>query len=127
MRSHEQIGYEILRLGLAVVILWFGYSQLVDTIAWISWVPDWSVQLFHIPPAMIVLLNGLFEVIAGTLLAMNIFMRPVTILLALHMAFITFDIGLTAIGVRDLGLATALTALAFFAYSNHANESITLE
>ena len=102
----------VLRYGLAAMFMWFGFSQLFDGVNWVSWVPEWAPNLFHIPPAMIVLANGLFEVVAGTLLAAGIFVRPVAILLALHLAVITVEIGLTAIGVRDFGLTMASAALA---------------
>lgn len=111
--SSERIGFHILRVGLAVLFLWFGFSQLFDGIHWVSWVPEWAVALFHIPPAMIVLANGALEVIGGTLLAFGIWVRPVAILLSIHLAVITIEIGVTAIGVRDFGLTCATLALAF--------------
>lgn len=113
--TSERIGYHILRLSLASVLLWFGFSQLFNGIEWVGWVPDWVVSFVHLPPAMIVLANGLFEVIAGALIAMNLFVRPVAALVAIHFAFITLEIGMTAIGVRDFGLTGAAAALAFFA------------
>ncbi|MFZ2886545.1 MAG: DoxX family membrane protein [Minisyncoccia bacterium] len=113
--DRTEIAYTILRLGLAAVFLWFGFSQLMDGINWVGWVPEWAVSLLHIPPAMIVLANGAFEVIAGGLLALNLFTRWAALALALHLAVITFDIGLNAIGVRDFGLMMATIALALFA------------
>jgi len=113
MTSH-QWGILVLRLGLATVFLWFGFSQLLDGVNWVSWVPVWAVNFLHIPPAMIVLLNGAFEVIAGGLLAFNILTRWAALALALHLAVITFEIGLTQIGVRDFGLMMATLALSFF-------------
>lgn len=106
-------GSLILRLGLAAVFLWFGFSQLIDGISWVGWVPGWAVELLHLPPAMIVLGNGGVEVVLGALLAMGVWTRWAALLLALHLAVITFDIGLTAIGVRDFGLTVATLALAF--------------
>lgn len=111
MDKQQRIGLEVLRLGLAVLYLWFGFSQLFDGINWVSWVPNWTVMLLHIPPAMIVLLNGTFEVIAGGLLAMGIFVRPISFLLTAHLALVTFDIGLTAIGMRDLSITISTLAL----------------
>lgn len=108
----EQMGVTILRIGLAIVFLWFGFSQLLDGINWVSWVPEWAVNVLHLPPAMIVLANGLFEVIAGALLALNIFTRWVALALAVHLLVITIEIGATAIGVRDFGLTMATLALA---------------
>lgn len=112
--THQEIGYTILRLGLAALFLWFGFSQLLDSVNWVSWVPEWAVSLLHIPPAMIVLANGAFEVIAGGLIALNIFTRWAAFALAAHLAIITFDIGANAIGVRDFGLTMATLALFFF-------------
>lgn len=113
--TRNQTGLLILRLGLASVFLWFGFSQLLDGIAWVSWVPAWAVALLHMPPAMIVLANGLFEVVCGALLATGLWVRFVAPILAIHLAVITLDIGLTAIGVRDFGLTLATIALALLA------------
>lgn len=114
MTSH-QWGVTILRLGLAAMFLWFGFSQLLDGINWVSWVPEWAVNTLHLPPAMIVLANGAFEVIAGALIACNILTRWVALALAVHLAVITVEIGMTQIGVRDFGLTAATLALAFIA------------
>lgn len=111
--SQRQIGLLILRYGLAALFLWFGFSQLADGINWVSWVPDWIVNLVHLPPAMIVLANGLFEVITAILLSLGLFVRPVAFLLAAHLALITIEIGANAIGVRDFGLTMAILSLAF--------------
>jgi uncharacterized membrane protein YphA (DoxX/SURF4 family) len=110
--NKQQAGLLVLRYGLAAMFLWFGFSQLFDSLNWVGWVPEWASALLHIPPAMIVLANGTFEVIAGMLLAAGLFVRPVAILLALHLALITVEIGLTAIGVRDFGLTVATVSLA---------------
>jgi uncharacterized membrane protein YphA (DoxX/SURF4 family) len=113
--TRQEIGYHVLRLGLAALFLWFGFSQLLDGVNWVSWVPAWAVSLLHIPPAMIVLLNGTFEVVAGGLIALNIFTRWAALLLALHLVVLVFDIGANAIGVRDFGLMAASFALALLA------------
>ena len=107
----EVAGKIILRLGLAALFLWFGFSQIFDGLHWVSWVPAWAVSFFHLPPAMLVLLNGAFEVIAGGMFALGIFVRPVALLLGGHLALIIFGIGLNAIGVRDFGLMMATFAL----------------
>jgi uncharacterized membrane protein YphA (DoxX/SURF4 family) len=38
--NKEEIGVYILRLGLAVVFLYFGISQILDQSKWIYFVPD---------------------------------------------------------------------------------------
>lgn len=107
-----QAGLLVLRLGLSTVFLWFGFSQLFDTIQWVGFVPAWAVELVHLPPAMIVLANGLLEVVLGALLAMGFFVRYVALALALHLGLITVSLGLTATAVRDFGLTMATLALA---------------
>ncbi len=109
--SSQQLGVLVLRFGLAAVFLWFGFSQLFDGINWVAWVPDWAVSLLHLPPAMIVLANGLLEVVLGALLVLGVWTAPVAYILALHLLIIVIDIGLTAIGVRDFGLMAAVLAL----------------
>jgi len=112
-------GLLALRLGLAALYLWFGFSQLFDSVNWVSWVPEWAVNLLHISPAMIVFLNGMLEVTLGSLLALGFFVRPTALVLAAHLAIITLDIGFTAIGVRDFALTMATLALALI-YSEKA-------
>ena len=124
MASHEW-GVTILRLGLAAMFLWFGFSQLLDGINWVSWVPEWAVNTLHLPPAMIVLANGAFEVIAGALIAFNVLTRWVALALALHLAIITVEIGMTQIGVRDFGLTMATLALVFLASKQRTSQVIS--
>jgi uncharacterized membrane protein YphA (DoxX/SURF4 family) len=101
----------ILRLGLAILYLWFGFSELLNTPAWTAWVPAWATALTHLSAVQIVLLNGGFEIVAGALLAIGIWVRPVAALLALHMLLIVIDIGLDQIGMRDLAICFATVAL----------------
>lgn len=105
-------GLTLLRLGIASVFLWFGFSQLFDSASWVDIVPLWAVELLNIPPAFIVMGNGAFEIVAGMLIAMRVWVRPIAILLGLHLLVITLEMGLTPTGVRDFGLVTATFALA---------------
>jgi uncharacterized membrane protein YphA (DoxX/SURF4 family) len=109
--TRQQFGAHVLRIGLACVFLWFGFSQLIDSIHWVSIVPQWAVDFLHLPPAMIVMTNGVFEVVCASLLAMGFFVRTISFLLAFHLIFIAFDFGLSATGIRDLGLVFASFAL----------------
>ncbi|PIP87103.1 hypothetical protein COW81_02110 [Candidatus Campbellbacteria bacterium CG22_combo_CG10-13_8_21_14_all_36_13] len=110
--SRTQIGLTILRFGLSAVFLWFGFSQLLDGINWVYLVPDWAVNTLQLPPAMLVLANGLVEVVLGALLAMGIWTRIVALLLGLHLALISFSLGISPSGVRDFGLVLATFSLA---------------
>ncbi len=93
------------------MFLYFGLSQLTDSASWITLVPAWATSPMNMEPSTIVLANGTLEVILGTLLAMKIFVRPIAIILALHLIPIALGFGLSATGVRDLGLALATGSL----------------
>lgn len=99
----------VLRLGLVCVYAWFGYMQLTDASAWEIWVPQWTSALM--PAHTVVLLNGTFELAAAALLLAGFYTRAIALVLAAHLFLIAFDIGFSAIGVRDFGLAMATLAL----------------
>ena len=108
----QRIGLNLLRFGLAGVFLWFGFSQLFDSLNWISIVPAWATSLIPIPPAMIVLGSGLFEVVLGSLLVMGFFVRLIAFILALHLIPIALSFGFVATAIRDLGLVVSCLSLA---------------
>jgi uncharacterized membrane protein YphA (DoxX/SURF4 family) len=91
--------------------MWFGSSQLLQPDMWTTWVPEWTAVL-GLDAARVVFLNGCFELLAGTLLLLGVYTRYVALVLFLHMLLVVYDIGLTAIGVRDFGLAAGFLALA---------------
>ena len=107
----EKWGSRVLRYGLAIVFFWFGINQLLNPADWVSFVPEFAVMPFA-SAMQLVLINGLFEVIAAFLLVVKVFPRIAALLLSLHLFGITASIGINSIGVRDFGLAVATLALA---------------
>lgn len=105
-------GIFVLRVGLAILFLWFGFSQFLDQAAWTSWVPEWAIAFTGLEAEMIVLLNGGLEIALGILLALGLYIRPAAIILGLHLALITFEIGLNSVGMRDFAIMMATFALA---------------
>lgn len=108
----------VLRFGLAGVYLFFGFSQIFDGVSWVGVVPAWAVSLSHLSPAMLVLGNGVMEVVLGTLLALGYFVTPVAAILSIHLFVIASGFGFAATGIRDYGLALATAALAFLDRKN---------
>jgi uncharacterized membrane protein YphA (DoxX/SURF4 family) len=53
------------------------------------------------------------KIIAGLMLAIGIFPRYVALLLGLHLLVISEGLGISAVGVRDIGLAFATFSLFF--------------
>lgn len=103
----------ILRAGLSFVFLWFGLNQILDQSMWVSLIPSRIVSLSGLSAETIVIFNGAFEVVMAVLLVLGIRVRVVAILLVLHMFTIVWDLGLSAIAVRDIGLMFALLSVAF--------------
>lgn len=124
--THNELAYHILRLGLAIMFLWFGFSQLLDGANWVGWVPGWATAISGLSPEMIVMLNGTLEVVAGAALATGLFVRIASILLGLHLVVLVFEIGANDIGLRDFGLMAATFALAILSNSNSRHESATV-
>lgn len=122
--SRQKVGIHLLRLSLAGVFLYFGFSQLIDSLSWVGLVPEWAVNLSHLPPAMIVIFNGIFEVILGSLLAMGFLVRFSSFILGLHLFVIALDFGFVATGIRDFGLVAASFALALIYVKEERPEQI---
>jgi uncharacterized membrane protein YphA (DoxX/SURF4 family) len=111
----------VVRMGLSLVFLWFGYSQLTDTAVWIFWLPEWTAGL-PLAAETLVRLNGGAEILLGALLLLGFYTRPVALLLALHMVSIVVSVGYNAIGVRDFGLMLATVSVFL-----HGHDRFTLD
>ncbi len=114
MNTEKLKGYAPLaiRIGLGLVMLWFGSQQLMDAKDWVGYLPSW-MGAFSVSSVTIVHLNGWFEVAFGSLLILGFYARFVALLLALHLFGITMTVGYNEIGVRDFGLSFALLSAAF--------------
>lgn len=86
--------------------------QILDQNMWTSLIPKWLISLSGLSAVTIVLTNGIAEVILGIMLAIGIKVRIVAILLSLHLLSIIMELGISAIGVRDIGLFFATTSIA---------------
>jgi uncharacterized membrane protein YphA (DoxX/SURF4 family) len=114
--NKEEIGFYILRLGLAIVFLYFGISQILDQSRWIYLVPD-RFFIFYINEVLkskLIFINGIFDLIIALSLISGIFIRIFSILGFIHLLSITiFSLGFEPSGIRDLGLAFAMLSLFF--------------
>lgn len=100
----------MLRIGIALIILWFASQQLLHPDKWIGFLPDF-VKSFSLAPITFIYLNGWFELVAGLLLIFGLFTRVASFLLALHLLGIVFSLGYGATAMRDLGLVFALVSI----------------
>ena len=97
----------LLRIGMAIVILWFSTQQFAHPVDWTAYVPDSAVTLTHLSAIALVHVNATFELVFGALLLFGYQVRLSALLLALHLFDIMYVVGYGEIGVRDFGLAVA--------------------
>lgn len=96
----------VVRVGVSLVFLWFGTSQISNPSIWLGFLPAWTAHL-PISQTMFVYINGGSEILFGALLLLGIFTRVSALLLALHLGGIILSIGYSDIAVRDFGLTLA--------------------
>jgi uncharacterized membrane protein YphA (DoxX/SURF4 family) len=104
----------VLRIGIALVFLWFGVQQIINPSIWVGYIPESLVGIFSLSALKLVYLNGLFEIVFASALLLGYFTKFAALLLALHMLDITYVVGFDAVGVRDFGLAIATVAIFMF-------------
>ena len=107
----EKWSERVLRVSMALVFLWFGVNQLMDSSMWEGFVPLWIVEA-GLSAKMLVTANGVMEIVLGVMLILGLWVRWVALVLALHLMGIAATIGFNATGVRDFGLALATLAIA---------------
>ena len=111
----------LLRVGLACVLLYFGYQQAVNPTDWAGLVPSFLTHSFF-TANNIVMLNSFLELTLGIFLLLGLYTRLTAGILGIHLIGIMFSLGFNRIGVRDFGLAMATLALAL-----HDPDAYTLD
>lgn len=111
MNKENVLSYNILRIGLAVTILWFGISQLMNPMYWTGYLPEFLISQSFISLNTLVYLNGVFEIILSFLLFMNKYVKITSIIMSIHLIFIIITLGFNEIGVRDFGILVGFVAL----------------
>jgi uncharacterized membrane protein YphA (DoxX/SURF4 family) len=104
-----------LRIGLAIVFLWFGIDKFIQPQYWLdAWVPSF-VQNFasgiHIGGRDLINLIGIFEVIVALSLLTGFFMRYFAVAAAVFLVSIIAIHGFNEVIIRDIGLVGALIAI----------------
>jgi uncharacterized membrane protein YphA (DoxX/SURF4 family) len=116
----EDWGKLILRLGLAIVFLYFGINQLILPQRWVDLIPDFKfIYMNEIFKQKIILVNGIFDCLIGICFLLGIFIKIISLLATLHLfSVFIFSLGFTPSGFRDLGLALASFSLFFIGSGN---------
>jgi len=100
----------LLRTGIAIAFLWFGFSQIKNPANWVKLLPEFT-QSLPLSQNAFIYLNGSFEITFAALLLLGFFTRIVSLLLGLHLLSITYALGYGAVAVRDFSLAIATFAI----------------
>lgn len=104
-----------IRIGLAIVFLWFGIDKFIQPQYWLdAWVPafvqDFATSI-HIGGRDLINLAGIFEVIVALSLLTGFFMRYLAAAAAVFLVSIIAVHGFNEVIIRDIGLVGALIAL----------------
>jgi len=108
--NKKEIASVILRLGVSFVFLTFGIWQLINPTSWIGYVPGYVYGL-GISVSLVVILNGILDLLIGVSLVSGIYLRFFSVLGILRLFLIIFSLGWNDVAVRDIGLAVALIAI----------------
>lgn len=114
MHKARKYAPTVLRIGISLVVIWFGLQQINDPQPWTGLIPDWATGLSGLSALTIVKINGWAEIILGGAHLIGLYTRITGLILAVHLAMITFTVGYNAVGVRDFGLT--IGALSSFLY-----------
>ncbi len=101
----------ITRIGLAGLLVWFGYQQLMYPIDWVGYVPAEVLRLGFFDARTFVLLNGSVELACAAMLFLGLYTRIVAGIMGAHLVLIAFSLGNSAVAIRDWGLAFAFFGL----------------
>lgn len=101
----------LLRIGLAVEFLVFGYGKLADTASWIGFIPPWMSPLIPIAPEQFLHTIGVIEIVLGALLVLGLWTRVVAVLAVFHLLGVLVALGYNELAVRDFVSFTAAAAL----------------
>jgi uncharacterized membrane protein YphA (DoxX/SURF4 family) len=113
----------VLRIGLALVFLWFGIEKFIQPQYWLdAWMPSWAVSMtvaVRATPTELVYLIGMFEVLVAASLVTGFFMRVFATIAAAYLVVVVATHGLNEVLVRDVGLVAGLISLVIWPERNY--------
>ena len=110
MENYKAYAPIVLRMGISLVLLWFGLNQIFNSDYFLGYAPDFAFNL-PIQVSTLIVLNGIFETLVGGFLLAGLFTRIAAIVIAIHLLGIAISLGYNDIAIRDLGLSTAAVAI----------------
>ena len=126
----------LVRISVSLVFLWFGINQFLAPEKFYGYLPSWAVNYIGMHMAyvsqnirILILINGLLEIILGFLLLLGVFTRVSALILSMHLFAIMLSLGYNDVAVRDFGLSMAafsvfLNGHDFFCHDNNLKKRI---
>lgn len=93
----------IVRLGLGLVFLWFGLTQIFNGQSFLGYLPSFAKQI-PLAPLTLILLNGILDTVIGLFYIIGILTRLTAFVAMLHLCLVVIGLGYNDIAVRDVGL-----------------------
>jgi len=101
----------VLRTGIAIIFLWFAFTQIKNPASWTRMVPSYATAILPFSATTLVYMNASIELILSTLLLLGFWTRASALLLSLHLLHITTILGYGPTAARDFSLAIATLAV----------------
>ena len=101
----------VVRLGIAVVFLWFGVDKFFRPLVWFGFVPEFAVGLNPLSPNAFMYVQGVVETALGFLLLIGFFTRIASAAAAFIMFFVVLSLGFNDLGIRDFAVFCIAVAL----------------
>ncbi|MBI2062666.1 MAG: DoxX family membrane protein [Candidatus Yanofskybacteria bacterium] len=122
MFTSSRYSYLALRLGLAVVFLWFGIDKMFRPAYWLNaWVPQ-NIQTliaqFSVTGLQFIYLNGIFEILVGLSLITGVFAKFFSVLAILFLLSVLIFVGISEVTVRDFAMIGGFIAIVFWPNGN---------
>jgi len=110
---NKEYSVAAIRIGLALVFLWFGIDEVFNPENWFGYVPQWISSILPLSLKAFIILNGIFEIIIGIFLLIGFYTRFFALITSIHLLLIIMAVGYNEIGVRDFGLVAMAISLVF--------------
>ncbi len=107
--------WTILRIGFAIVLLWFGIHKLIDPAFWSGYAAAWATALLPISLALFFRIAGVIEILVGLAILSGKYTRIGATAACIWLVLVILNLftnGGWDIAVRDIGLFAAALALA---------------
>ena len=101
----------VVRLGIAVVFLWFGMDKFFRPLVWFGFVPEFAVGLNPLSPSAFMYVQGVVETALGFLLLIGFFTRIASVAAAFIMLLVVVSLGFNDLGIRDFAVFCIAVAL----------------